>query len=77
MLHLCLKTLNLLAEPSHIKLVLTSVDSLLEFRKATRDRLAHLESLPTSIAEDKHPPVLAELAAQSLRIVFKLSPLLL
>ena len=61
MLHLCLVVFNLLAEPRHVELVLTSVYALLEFHKAARDRFAHFESLPTSIAEDKHPPVLAKL----------------
>jgi hypothetical protein len=59
MLHLRLVILDLLAEPSHVELMLTSIDALFEFRKAARDRFAHFEGLPTSIAEDENPPVFA------------------
>ena len=76
-LYFRLIVLNLFAQISHIRLMLATVDPILEFKEAARDGLAHLESLSTSIAEHQNPTIFAELTTQRFGIVFELSPLLL
>lgn len=53
-----------------VRLLLIRINGILEFRKTTRNGLAHLQSLAACISEDHDPPVFTQLPPQRLSIRF-------
>lgn len=60
-----------LAQLSRIVHMRSRLQALLQLRNTSLNRVKHLPSLATSIAENEQPPVLAEFLSQSLHVLLQ------